>query len=178
MHGALSGGLWLFFLMSWFLHRALAAGLQRAGLSLSFPALTSEKLLENTFSIFLADSFVAWLACALVQRITYCSSWMLTFPLCSAHTLVFAPYANTTYSSTCYKFHNWVVLPTYVCCVIACFASWNRQESDLQSRFHLIEWKRWQVPRSQPASSRPGTNWLGLFWNPESWGVPGVLSLC
>lgn len=59
MRGALSGGLWLFFLMSRFLHRALAEGLQRVGLALSFPALTSEKLPENTFSIFLADSFVA-----------------------------------------------------------------------------------------------------------------------
>lgn len=90
-HFLVACGLRLFFLMSVFLPRALAGGVQSwlpSFVSSSYFALQDdEKLLENTFSIFVAVSFVAWLPCALVQRIMYCSSWMFTFPFLSAHML-------------------------------------------------------------------------------------------
>lgn len=48
-----------------------------------FALKDDEKLLEHAFSISLAVSFVAWLLCALVQGITYCSPFLFAFPFLS-----------------------------------------------------------------------------------------------
>lgn len=109
-----------------------------------FALKDDEKLLENAFNISLAVSFVAWLLCALVQGITYCSPWLFAFPFLSALVLGSAtPLPNThnlllhTLLSTD-EFHNWAALPRNIGSVIGCFAAWNRQVDDLQSQLHVF----------------------------------------
>lgn len=160
MRGALSSGLWFEIVFPGVTVSPQSAGWRYVEswlpsfVSSSYFALKDdEKLLENTFSIFLAVSFVAWLPCALVQRITYCSSWMFTFPFCSARMLGSAAPVPNTHSLqlpmllSSYEFHSWVVLPRNICCVIVYFAVWNRQVDDLQSCLHLFEqeWE-WSCP--------------------------------
>lgn len=90
MRGALPGGVWAEIVFPDVPVSPQSTGWRGAGSWL--PSFVSSikrwrKQLENTYSIFLSVSFVAWLPCALVQSITCCSSWLFTFPFLSAHML-------------------------------------------------------------------------------------------